>query len=204
MTISKRTKKRCEWPNDNHFMIEYHDKEWGIPVHEDRKLFEFLILEGAQAGLTWQTVLNKRENYRKAIHGFDPAKIARYGKKDVERLLGDAGIIRNRLKIEATIINAKKFLEIQKEFGSFDKYIWRFVGGKPIKHTVKSLSELPSTTKESDAMSKDLVKRGFKFVGSTICYAFMQAVGMVNDHTINCFRYDEVSKIKSTPRQRKT
>ena len=200
----KKLQKRCGWPNKNPLIIEYHDKEWGIPVHDDRMLFEFLILEGAQAGLTWQTVLNKRGNYRKAFHGFDPAKIARYGKKDVERLLGDAGIIRNRLKIEATIINAKKFLEIQKEFGSFDKYIWRFVGGKPIKHTVKSLSELPSTTKESDAMSKDLVKRGFKFVGSTICYAFMQAVGMVNDHTVNCFRYDEVSTIKRNPPQRKT
>jgi len=200
----KKLQKRCGWPNKNPLIIEYHDKEWGIPVHDDRMLFEFLILEGAQAGLTWQTVLNKRGNYRKAFHGFDPAKIARYGKKDVERLLGDAGIIRNRLKIEATIINAKKFLEIQKEFGSFDKYIWRFVGGKLIKHTFKSLSEVPSITEESDAMSRDLQKRGFKFVGSTICYAFMQAVGMVNDHTINCFRYDEVSKIKSTPRQRKT
>ncbi len=204
MTTSKRTQKRCAWPNDNPLMIEYHDKEWGIPVHDDRKLFEFLMLEGAQAGLTWQTVLNKRENYRKAFHGFDHTKIANYGKKDVERLLGDPGIIRNRLKIEATIINAKKFLEVKKEFGSFDKYIWQFVGGKPIKHAFKSLSEIPSITKESDTTSKDLRERGFKFIGSTICYAFMQAVGMVNDHIVNCFRYDEISKIKRISSERKT
>ncbi len=170
-------------------MIEYHDKEWGVPVHDDKKLFEFLILEGAQAGLTWQTVLNKRGNYRKVLSGFDPAKIARYGNKDVKRLLGNPGIIRNRLKIAATILNAKKFMEIQKEFGSFDTYIWQFVNFKPIKNKFKSLSEIPPTTKESDAMSKDLLKRGFKFVGSTICYAFMQAVGMVNDHETDCFRY---------------
>lgn len=171
-------------------MIEYHDQEWGVPVHDDKKLFEFLILEGAQAGLTWQTVLNKRGNYRKALSGFDPAKIARYGNKDVKRLLDNPGIIRNRLKIAATILNAKKFLEIQKEFGSFDTYIWQLVNFKPIKNKFKSLSEIPPTTKESDAMSKDLLKRGFKFVGSTICYAFMQAVGMVNDHEMNCFRYN--------------
>lgn len=173
-------------------MIEYHDKEWGVPVHDDKKLFEFLILEGAQAGLTWQTVLNKRGNYRKALSGFDPAKIARYGNKDVKRLLGNPGIIRNRLKIAATILNAKKFLEIQKEFGFFDTYIWQFVNFKPIKNKFKSLLEIPPTTKESDAMSKDLLKRGFKFVGSTICYAFMQAVGMVNDHETNCFRYNVI------------
>ena len=185
--------KRCVWPTigNNPLMIEYHDKEWGVPVHDDRKLFEFLILEGAQAGLTWQTVLNKRENYRKTMNGFDPAKIARYGREDVQRLLGNPGIIRNRLKIEATIINARTFLEIQKEFGSFDKYIWPFVGGKPIRNNFKSLSEIPPKTKTSDAMRKDLQKRGFKFVGSTICYAFMQAVGMVNDHTTDCFRYKE-------------
>ena len=185
--------KRCVWPTigNNPLMIEYHDKEWGVPVHDDRKLFEFLILEGAQAGLTWQTVLNKRENYRKTMNGFDPAKIARYGREDVQRLLGNPGIIRDRLKIEATIINARTFLEIQKEFGSFDKYIWPFVGGKPIRNNFKSLSEIPPKTKTSDAMRKDLQKRGFKFVGSTICYAFMQAVGMVNDHTTDCFRYKE-------------
>jgi len=173
-------------------MIHYHDKEWGVPVHNDRILFEFLTLEGAQAGLNWQTILNKRENYRKAFHAFDPAKIARYNKKDVQRLLHDSGIIRNRLKIEATITNAKQFLETREEFGSFDGYMWRFVGGRPIRNAVKSLSEIPSTTRESDAMSKELRKRGFRFVGPTICYAFMQAVGMVNDHTTKCFRYNRV------------
>ena len=175
-------------------MVEYHDKEWGVPVHNDTRLFEFLVLEGAQAGLTWQTVLNKRENYRKAFHGFNAAKIARYGNKDVNRLLGNPGIIRNRLKIAATILNAKKFLEIQKKFRSFDKYIWQFVDFKPIKNKFKLLSEILPTTKESDMMSEDLRKRGFKFVGSTICYAFMEAVGMVNDHTVNCFRYNSVTR----------
>jgi len=170
-------------------MVVYHDKEWGVPVHYDRTLFEFLILEGAQAGLTWQTVLNKRENYRKAFSNFDAKKIVRYGAKDVARLLADAGIIRNRLKIAAAIENAKRFLEIQNEFGSFDSYIWKFVGGKPVNHKIRTIKDIPITTKESDVMSKDLKKRGFKFVGSTICYAFMQAVGMVNDHEIQCFRY---------------
>ena len=175
-------------------MIEYHDKEWGVPVHDDRKLFEFLILEGAQAGLAWQTVLNKRENYRKALDGFQVEKIARYGTKDVERLLADSGIIRNRLKIAATIQNAKAFLEIKKEFGTFDAYVWKFVDCKPINHMVTSIRAIPASTEESDAMSKDLFKRGFKFVGSTICYAFMQAIGMVNDHEIKCFRYKRVLK----------
>ena len=192
MTTAKKIQKRCTWTNDNPLMIEYHDTEWGVPVHDDKKLFEFLVLEGAQAGLSWQTVLNKRENYRKALHGFDPAKIARYGNKDTKRLLGNAGIIRNRLKVATTIQNAQKFLEIQKEFGSFNEYIWQFVNGKPIKNKFKSLREIPPTTKESDAMSKDLKKRGFKFVGSTICYAFMQAVGMTNDHTTDCFRYKDL------------
>jgi len=173
-------------------MVQYHDTEWGVPVHDDGELFEFLVLEGAQAGLNWQTVLNKRENYRKAFHAFDVAKVARYNKKDVQRLLSDPGIIRNRLKVEATIANAKHFLEVQEEYGSFDEYIWGFVGGKPIEHVFKSLREIPSTTMESDTASKDLRKRGFRFVGSTICYAFMQAVGMVNDHTTDCFRYDAV------------
>jgi DNA-3-methyladenine glycosylase I len=173
-------------------MIQYHDREWGVPVHEDRVLFEFLTLEGAQAGLTWQTVLNKRENYRRAFREFDPTKIARYKKEDIKRLLGDSGIIRNRLKVEATISNAKQFLTTQKEFGSFDKYVWGFIGGRPIKHKFTSLREIPPTTRESDAMSKELRKRGFRFVGPTICYAFMQAVGMVNDHTTKCFRYDKV------------
>ncbi len=173
-------------------MIEYHDKEWGVPVHDDKTLFEFLVLEGAQAGLSWETVLNKRENYRKAFHDFEPARIARYDKKDVQRLLGDSGIIRNRLKIQATIENAKQSLVASKEFGSFDNYIWRFVGGKPVRHKFNSLGQIPATTTESDAMSKDLRQRGFRFVGPTICYAFMQGVGMVNDHTTNCFRYDKI------------
>ena len=195
MKLTKRkTKRRCDWPGENPLMVAYHDTEWGVPVHDDRTLFEFLILEGAQAGLTWQTVLNKRENYRKAFEKFNAKKIARYGAKDVKRLLSDSGIIRNRLKITATILNAKKFLEIQKEFGSFNAYIWQFVGGKPIDKKFKSLSEMPPTTKESDAMSKDLLKRGFKFVGPTICYAFMEAVGMTNDHTTDCFRYNAVRR----------
>jgi DNA-3-methyladenine glycosylase I len=173
-------------------MIQYHDREWGVPVHDDRALFELLTLEGAQAGLTWQTVLNKRENYRKAFDNFDPAKIARYKSKDAKRLLNDSGIIRNRLKIGATISNAQQFLIARKEFGSFDRYVWQFVGGRPIKHKFTSLGQIPPTTKESDAMSKELRGRGFRFVGPTICYAFMQAVGMVNDHITKCFRYDAV------------
>ena len=171
--------------------MEYHDREWGVPVHEDRKLFEFLILEGAQAGLSWETILKKRENYREALHGFDPAKIARYGQGDITRLLDNPGIVRNRLKIEATLINARQFLKIQKEWGSFDRYIWQFVGGKTIQNEFGSLSEVPAKTQESDAMSKDLLQHGFKFVGSTICYAFMQAMGMVNDHTAGCFRRNQ-------------
>lgn len=189
MAQKSETKKRCDWVGQHPLMIAYHDTEWCVPVHDDQTLFEFLILEGAQAGLAWQTVLNKRENYRRALSGFDPAKIARYGDRDVRRLLNDAGIIRNRLKIVATIQNAKQFLNIQKEFGSFDAYIWQFVHITPIKHAFTSLLEIPAKTKESDAMSKDLLKRGFTFVGSTICYAFMQAVGMVNDHEVTCFRY---------------
>ena len=185
-------KRRCSWTGSNNsLMIEYHDKEWGVPVHDDRTLFEFLILEGAQAGLTWQTILNKRENYRRAFEGFHADKIACYGKEDVNRLLTDAGIIRNRLKISSTIQNARAFLKIQNEFGTFDVYIWQFVGGKSINHKIKTIKDIPTNTKESDVMSKDLIKRGFKFVGSTICYAFMQAVGMVNDHEIKCFRYKE-------------
>ena len=183
---------RCTWPKDNQLMVEYHDEEWGVPVHDDKKLFEFLILEGAQAGLTWQTILNKRENYRKAFSDFNPSKIARYGDEDVKILLANSGIIRNRLKIAATIQNAKMFLSTQKEFGSFDDYIWQFVNNKPIKNKFSSLKEIPALTKESEAMSKDLLKRGFKFVGPTICYAFMQAVGIVNDHQTNCFRYNKI------------
>jgi len=173
-------------------MIKYHDEEWGVPVHEDNKLFEFLVLEGAQAGLNWQIVLNKRENYRIALSDFDPTKIANYGDEDIKRLLSNPGIIRNRLKIEATIRNAKEFLVVQKEFDTFDAYIWQFVGGKPIRNKVRSINDVVATSIESDAMSRDLQKRGFKFVGSTICYAFMQAVGMVNDHQSDCFRYNEL------------
>ncbi|OGZ46590.1 MAG: DNA-3-methyladenine glycosylase [Candidatus Ryanbacteria bacterium RIFCSPHIGHO2_02_FULL_45_17b] len=188
-------KKRCVWVGENPLMIRYHDKEWGMPVHDDVKLFEFLLLEGAQAGLSWQTVLIKREEYHKAFKGFDVKKIARFGAKDIKQLLGNPGIIRNRLKIAATIENAKKFLEIQKEFGSFDSYIWQFVGNKSIQHSIWSLKDIPASTEESSIMSKELLKRGFKFIGPTICYAFMQAVGMVNDHEVNCFRRRKTSII---------
>ena len=183
---------RCAWAAGNPLLVEYHDKEWGVPLHDDVKLFEFLILEGAQAGLNWFIILKKRENYRKALDSFNPAKIAQYARADMKRLLSDPGIIRNRLKITAAITNAQKFREVQNEFGSFDKYVWRFIGGMPLKHRFRILSQIPAKTGESDAMSKDLRSRGFKFVGSTICYAFMQAVGMVNDHTVNCFRYTQV------------
>lgn len=181
---------RCAWPKSE-LDIAYHDSEWGVPVHDDRLLFEMLILEGAQAGLSWSTILKKRENYRRAFDNFDAQKISHYDARKVKSLLADAGIVRNRLKIAATIQNAKVFLIVQKEFGSFDQYIWQFVGGKPIQKHRKSLKEIPPRTPESDAMSKDLLKRGFKFVGSTICYAFMQAVGMVNDHTVDCFRHKQ-------------
>jgi len=182
---------RCQWAAKES-MIEYHDEEWGIPVHDDRKLFEMFILEGAQAGLTWETILKRRKTYQQAFDNFDAEKISKYTEKDFERLMNDPGIIRNKLKVRSTIENAKLFLQIQKEFTSFDKYIWQFVNHKTIKNKFKSMSELPANTKESDAMSTDLKKRGFKFVGSTICYAFMQAVGMVNDHTVDCFRYEEI------------
>lgn len=185
-------RRRCAWAGEYPPMVRYHDEEWGIPVHDDRRLFEFLILEGAQAGLTWRTILDRREGYRRALNGFNARKIARYGAKDVKRLLSDAGIIRNRLKVAATILNAQKFLEIQKEFGTFDAYIWQFVDGKSLDNRVKSITQIPATTDKSDRMSKDLKKRGFKFVGSTICYAFMQAVGMVNDHEVSCFRHSIV------------
>lgn len=193
-------KKRCEWAgSDSHggspIMADYHDMEWGVPVHNERKQFEFLILEGAQAGLSWLTVLKKRKNYKKAFDNFDAEKIARYGKRKVQSLMADAGIIRNRLKIEATITNAKLFLAVKEEFGSFSKFIWRFVDGKPIVNRWKNHNDIPATTVESDAMSKELKRRGFKFVGSTICYAQMQATGMVNDHTTDCFRYKEVNRL---------
>lgn len=172
-------------------MIEYHDTEWGVPLHDDRKLFEFLLLDNAQAGLSWQTILNKRENYRKAFDNFDPAKIARYNKRKITSLLNNPGIIRNRLKVQSAVTNAQVFLEIQAEFGSFNTYIWQFVNAKPIRNHWKSLKDIPAMSPESDAMSKALKKRGFKFVGSTICYAFMQSVGIVNDHLIRCFRYNQ-------------
>ncbi|MFQ6020083.1 MAG: DNA-3-methyladenine glycosylase I [Dehalococcoidia bacterium] len=183
--------RRCIWAvNASPPMMEYHDTEWGVPLHDDTALFGFLVLEGAQAGLSWETILNKRENYRKAFDGFDPVRISQYTDEDVERLLADPGIVRNRLKVVATIENARRCLQVREDFGSFDGYIWQFVCGNPIKNRFTSLAEIPARTKHSDAMSKDLKRRGFKFVGSTICYAFMQAVGMVNDHEVNCFRYN--------------
>ena len=183
---------RCTWANGE-LSIRYHDEEWGVPVHHDGTLFEFLILEGAQAGLSWNTILNKRDNYRKAFDGFDPERVARYDRRKIDRLLRDPGIVRNRLKIASAVANAKAFLRVQKEFGSFDRYIWQLVNGKPQVNALRSLKQLLARTPASDAMSKDLKKRGFNFVGSTICYAFMQAVGMVNDHVIDCFRYRTLS-----------
>ncbi len=190
---SRQASQRCEWATSE-LSIAYHDREWGVPVHDDRTLFEFLILEGAQAGLSWETILKKRESYRAAFDGFDPAKVARYGKRKVESLLGDPGIVRNRLKVESAIVNAKAMIDVQEEFGSFDAYIWRFVDGAPKVNAWRSLKQLPAQTPESKAMSKELLRRGFKFVGPTICYAFMQAVGMVNDHIVGCFRYEQVGR----------
>ena len=184
-------KVRCEWCGDNPLYIEYHDKEWGTPLHNDRLLFEFLILEGAQAGLSWITILKKRENYRKAFDNFDCDKIAQYTQEDIDRLMANAGIVRNAKKINSTIQNAKAVLKIKEEFGSLDTYIWSFVNGKPIHNVFKSMSELPAKTELAEVMSKDMKKRGLNFVGPTICYAFMQATGMVNDHTTECFRYEE-------------
>jgi DNA-3-methyladenine glycosylase I len=186
-----KEKSRCSWPSDDKLMIQYHDKEWGVPVHNDKKLFEFLLLEGFQAGLSWKTILHKRENFRKAFDNFDFYKIALYDKRKVNALMKDAGIIRNKLKIESSVKNAKAFINIRKEFGTFDKFIWGFVNEKPIKNKFKSLKELPAKTELSDLISKDLKKRGFNFVGSTIVYAHMQATGMVNDHVKHCFRYNE-------------
>jgi DNA-3-methyladenine glycosylase I len=182
---------RCTWPSSE-LDIAYHDQEWGVPVHDDRVLFEFLTLEGAQAGLSWSTILKKRENYRRAFAGFDPKKVARFTSLQKRKLMQDAGIVRNRLKIESTVTNARAFLAVQKEFGSFDRYVWQFVGGRP-KQNARTGRDIPARTAESDALSKDLQKRGFRFVGSTICYAFMQAVGMVNDHLTSCYRYRELS-----------
>jgi DNA-3-methyladenine glycosylase I len=184
--------KRCEWANRNEFEQSYHDNEWGVAIHDDRSLFEFLVLEGAQAGLSWSTILRKRKGYRKAFDNFDARKISQYSENDVSRLLVNSEIVRNRLKINATITNAMVLLQVQEQFGSFDHYIWRFVNGRPIQNSWEKMTDIPSSTPESEAMSKDLQKRGFKFVGTTICYAFMQAVGMVNDHVVGCFRYEEL------------
>jgi DNA-3-methyladenine glycosylase I len=192
--MSKTSKvKRCAWAGTHPLYVAYHDREWGVPQHNSRKLFEFLILEGAQAGLSWLTILKKRQNYRRAFDRFDPVRIANYKAADIKRLMSDAGIVRNRLKIAATIDNARAYPEIKREFGSFDKYIWSFVEGKPIVNRFKTMRQLPAKTELSERMSKDLKRRGFRFVGSTICYAFMQAVGMVNDHTTDCFRHKQIT-----------
>lgn len=192
-------KKRCAWAESgNELYLQYHDREWGVPVHEDRKQFEFLILEGAQAGLSWSTVLNKREGYRKAFANFDPVKVARFSEKKIETLIQNPSIIRNRLKITSAVSNARAFLAIQKEFGSFDTYIWAFVGGKPLQNRWKTMAEVPATSPESDALSKDLRQRGLKFVGSIILYAHLQAAGLVNDHLLSCFRYRECAALART------
>ncbi|MCH7568523.1 MAG: DNA-3-methyladenine glycosylase I [Nanoarchaeota archaeon] len=189
-------KKTCEWQVNDELMKKYHDEEWGVPVHDDRKLFEFLLLDAFQAGLSWQTILRKRENFRKAFDGFDYEKISKYNQKKLDSLLQDVGIIRNRLKVKSAVINAQRFIEIQKEFGSFDKYIWQFTNEKTINNKIKSIKDIKATSAESDAMSLDLKKRGFKFCGSIICYAFMQAAGIVNDHVVSCFRYEKVEGYK--------
>jgi DNA-3-methyladenine glycosylase I len=190
---------RCAWAKTE-LGIQYHDQEWGVPRHDDRVLFEFLVLEGAQAGLSWSTILDKRHNYRRAFDNFDPRKVARYDAHKVRKLLADPGIVRNRLKIAAAIQNAKTFLAAQKEFGSFDAYVWRFIGGQSRRNAWETLKEIPARTPESDAMSKDLLRRGFKFVGPTICYAFMQAIGLVNDHLVTCFRYSEIENLRDAGR----
>ncbi len=187
--------KRCGWVGTEPIYLEYHDREWGVPLHDDRKIFEFLVLESAQAGLSWITILRKRENYRKAFADFDPEAVARFNRRSVERLLRDPGIVRNRQKVAAAIANARCFLAVQQEFGSFDRYVWQFVGGKPLQGRRRSMQDVPAKTPESEAMSKDLVRRGFKFVGPTICYAHMQATGMVNDHQVDCFRYAPVRRL---------
>jgi DNA-3-methyladenine glycosylase I len=196
--------KRCRWALRSPEEILYHDEEWGVPVHDDRRLFEFLVLEGAQAGLSWTTILRKREAYRRAFDRFDPKKVARYDAAKKAALLADAGIVRNRLKIDSTIDNARAFLEVQREHGSFDAFVWSFVGGEPKQNRVRSPADVRASTEESDAMSRELRRRGFRFVGSTICYAFMQAVGMVNDHAIDCFRYRELSRPRSSASSRRT
>ncbi|MBS1493695.1 MAG: DNA-3-methyladenine glycosylase I [Bacteroidetes bacterium] len=192
--MAKKEIVRCDWCKGSEIMMNYHDEEWGTPLHDDRKHFEFIILDGFQAGLSWSTIINKRQNFRKAFDNFDPKKVAKYDENKIEELLNDPGIVRNKLKIYSAVTNAKAFLAVQKEFGTFDKYIWQFTGGKTLKNARASMKDIPAKTKESDAMSKDLLKRGFKFVGSTICYAYMQAAGMVNDHIVTCHRYKTVSK----------
>lgn len=186
------SKTRCAWTRDDPLMVAYHDDEWGVPVHDDRLLFEFLVLEGAQAGLSWSTILKKRDNYRRAFEDFDPARVAAFDAARVEQLLQDPGIVRNRLKVQSAVTNAGAVLAVQEQFGSLDAYLWGFVGGRPLQGKRQALSDIPAQSPEAVAMSKDLIRRGFKFVGPTICYAFMQAVGMVNDHTIDCFRYSEL------------
>ena len=192
--LALTNKRRCAWAGTDPLYVAYHDEEWGVPVHDDRRLFEFLVLEGAQAGLSWSTILRKRDAYRRAFDRFDPRKVARYDRRKIAALLADAGIVRNRAKIESAIKNAKAFLEVQEEFGSFDAYQWRFVEGRPLQSRRRAVGEIPAHTAESDAMSKDLKKRGFTFVGSTIIYAHMQAVGMVNDHVVDCFRHRELAR----------
>ncbi|MFO7708690.1 MAG: DNA-3-methyladenine glycosylase I [Desulfobacterales bacterium] len=186
-------KQRCAWAGPDPLYIRYHDEEWGVPLHDDRRLFEFLVLEGAQAGLSWITILRKRDRYRKAFEGFDPRRVAAFGKAKIEALLADPGIVRNRLKVASAVRNARAFLEIQEEFGSFDAYVWHFVDGRPKTDRRRSLSEVPAETAESRALSRELARRGFSFVGPTICYAFMQAVGLVNDHVVDCFRFEEIA-----------
>jgi DNA-3-methyladenine glycosylase I len=198
-----RERSRCPW-GTGPLEREYHDREWGVPVHDDRRLFEFLVLEGAQAGLSWSTILKKREAYRRAFGGFDPAVVAAYGARDIRRLLADPGIVRNRRKIEAAIGNARAFLAVQEEFGSFDAYVWRFVGGRPKRNKWRTMHEVPAATGEAAALSGDLKRRGFKFVGPTICYAFMQAVGMVNDHIVSCFRHREIGRSVRPRRKRRS
>ncbi len=194
---------RCPWADGSPLYAAYHDEEWGVPVHDDRTFFEFLVLEGAQAGLSWSTILNKREGYRDAFAGFDPAKVARFDGRTTERLLSDPRIVRNRLKIESSVGNARAFLDVQREFGSFDRYVWTFVGGAPIRNRWRTLSDVPARTPQSDALSKDLVRRGFRFVGSTIVYAFMQATGLINDHLVTCPRWRAVDRIRHEPAARR-
>ncbi|MGH6692402.1 MAG: DNA-3-methyladenine glycosylase I [Gammaproteobacteria bacterium] len=192
--MARKVKSRCPWCEGSALQTAYHDREWGVPVHDDRRLFELLMLEGAQAGLSWNTILKKRGNYRRAFAGFDPRKVARFGARETRALMANPGIVRNRLKIAAAVSNANAFLAVRREFGSFDCYIWQFVGGRPLQHRRRTLKQVPASSPESDAMSRDLKKRGFRFVGTTICYAFMQATGMVNDHLVSCFRHRAASR----------